>query len=170
MLMAGMSPVHACGYHEPTGTGLLAAAYPKALWVRTAVWQAQLAGELPASASSSDAASRHSHGSLLAAAGLMQGIAAHLRSGRDAAPPFAVVLIGPMLWSRFEPRLDGTELQFHAAGPTRGDVVLVTEPVVLGALADRRSTWRSASARGLVRAYGESAKVDAVLDALDAAQ
>ena len=40
----------ACGYHNPSDVarGVMNFAYPKSLYVRTAVWQAQNSGLLPA--------------------------------------------------------------------------------------------------------------------------
>ncbi len=43
-LLAVAFPVAACGYHGNAAVGALNVAYPNALWVRTAVWQAQLDG------------------------------------------------------------------------------------------------------------------------------
>jgi hypothetical protein len=45
-LIALAPAVMACGFHGNVAVGALNVAYPNALWVRTAVWQAQLEGLL----------------------------------------------------------------------------------------------------------------------------
>mgnify|MGYP006160944731 CR=1 FL=1 len=44
-------------------------------------------------------------------------------SAGQPMPAFAVVLIGPMLWTRFEGNAGGVTVIPHAAGPAPGDVV-----------------------------------------------
>jgi hydrogenase/urease accessory protein HupE len=50
-------------------------------------------------------------------------------------PAVAVVLMGPMLWSRIEPQNGGTQVRTHVSGPVTGDVVLVTDTPALEAKA-----------------------------------
>jgi ABC-type amino acid transport substrate-binding protein len=86
-------------------------------------------------------------------------------------PPFAVVYIVSMLWSRFE--ADGERLVMtpHAHGPAPDDVVIVTDEPVVDALLDGRVTPQAARQLGLLRLYGapgRTARVEARLDALAA--
>ena len=62
-------------------------------------------------------------------------------------PAFAVVLIGPMLWTRFVGGESGVTMVPHAAGPAQDDVVIVTDEGVIAALAKGRITAREARAR-----------------------
>jgi hypothetical protein len=79
-----------------------------------------------------------------------------------------VLLIGPMLWSRFEPTGDGYRLQVHAERAAPGDVVLITDEPVLEALADGRMRFSRALDLGLVRLYGKPSGMSAVTAALEA--
>ena len=54
-------------------------------------------------------------------------------AGGDA-PSLAIVLIEPMLWSRISPAKGAPELAIHVDGPASGDVVMVTEAVVIAAI------------------------------------
>jgi len=164
----------ACGFHGDPSVGALNAAYPKALWVRTAVWQAQLDGEIvgPSAAVPGDAfAARVALARRYRAASDRFGA---LRDSLDAqrarhgAPPFTVLLIGPMLWSRFAPAGDGYRLQVHAEGAAAGDVVLITDEPVLAALADGKIGFSRARDLGLVRLYGKPSGVSAVTAAFQA--
>jgi hypothetical protein len=69
-------------------------------------------------------------------------------------PAIAMLLIGPMLWARFEGQEGTVSLESHATGPVGDDVVLVTDEPVVAALAEGRITAREARAQGLVKAYG----------------
>ena len=82
-------------------------------------------------------------------------------------PAFAVVLIGPMLWTRFESTAGSVNMVSHATGPVGDDVVIVTDEAVVAALAEGRITAREARAQGLVKAYGTSENVDRVSALLD---
>jgi hypothetical protein len=147
----------ACGYHNPAdmALGMMNWAYPNALYVRTAVWQAEDAGILPPRARASPKAKdlfafnrmlKHLHalGDNLNAAGLADA---------DRAS-FAVVQLDSMLWTRFEGTANGYAVQTHAAGPAKGDVVVVTYGKVITALVDGALDAARAEAHGLLRYYG----------------
>lgn len=156
-----LSPaVMACGFHGNVAVGALNAAYPNALWVRTAVWQAQIEGLLEhtdANPPASPVAER------LALARRYRDVSGQLAQLRDhlamqqslaKTPPFSVLLMGPMLWSRFETHGDAVTLQVHTDGPVSGDVVLITDEPVLAALATGRMRMAQAVELGVVRVYG----------------
>ena len=81
-------------------------------------------------------------------------------------PNFTLVMIGPVLWTRFAAEDDAIRAIPHVKGPSTGDVVLVSdEPVVL-ALARGRIDGRTALDQGLIRIYGEPAKAAALETAI----
>ena len=87
-----------------------------------------------------------------------------LSSVRDGseAPGISMVLIGPMLWARFEPTGAGRNVTVHVDGPRKGDVVVVTDEPVIAALTEGRITTRAARALGLLRLYGSAQAVEQV--------
>ena len=176
-MLAPLPVAHACGYHDPTtaSVGMLNWAYPDALHVRTAVWIAQSSGLLaprepgPALDPSSAvfrlqqmARWRETQSRL----GAVQGRIQAALDGRPM-PSFAMVLIGPMLWTRYESAGDSVNMVLHDTGPRSDDVVIVTDEAVVAALTEGRITPRNARAAGLVKTYGtrESvARLSALLD------
>jgi hypothetical protein len=175
--VAGSPNAQACGYHDPSGygVGMLNWAYPDALHVRTAVWMAQGEGLLVRAAPVIDADPASPAYRLQQMMRLRQtqaGLDA-LRDGLDAAvddralPAFAIVLIGPMLWARFE-RVNGVlVMASHVAGPAPGDVVIVTDEPVVAALVDGRLTPPAARERGLVKFYGDAQNAEQVSTSLE---
>jgi hypothetical protein len=173
------APARACGYHG-SGVGSLNLVYPKALWVRTAVWEARQAGLLPPPADdpvSPEVAAARAQGlvsvadtALQRAAGYLHALERSLAAGSpaQAAPSLSVLLIGPVLWSRIVPGTENSGLQFHVASPRSGDVVMVTDEPVVAALVDGTLAPRAALDRGLVRFYGEDAMVRAAVAAFEA--
>ncbi|MDZ7652625.1 MAG: hypothetical protein U5L03_08810 [Burkholderiaceae bacterium] len=175
MVLAGSPSARACGYHDPLqlNRGMLNLSYPESLHVHTAVWMAQLDGTLPrrdASATSDEQpemlramlAYRNTVRTLEAAR-------ARLESGQphSAKPPIAVLLIGPMLWVRFEQAEARLQMVPHVDGPARGDVVVITDAPVMAALVDGSMTAGRARAMGLVRYYGAPQGVEQAAATLD---
>jgi hypothetical protein len=155
--------VHACGLEDPSSIavrrGVLQLAFPNALHVGTAVWQAQLAGTLSRDALSQQAdLSPEARGALrLIKANAMLGrLAARLNevSGAPPHPPLAMVLIGPVMWSRFDGGDGAVRSQLHVAGPEPGDVVAVTDVAVVEAIAEGTLDFAGAAEQGLLRLYG----------------
>jgi hypothetical protein len=172
-LFALATSAAACGLEDPGSIsmrrGMLNMAYPESLHVGTAVWQAQLAGRLPRDPVlqfgelSADARSNLR----LARAKLLLGrFAARLGTdaGASAPPSVAVVLLGPVLWSRLE--LDGARIvpALHVDGPEGGDVVLVTDLAAIEAVAAGSLGVREALDLGVMRLYGPPADVAAARD------
>jgi hypothetical protein len=160
-------PASACGLEDPNSIaslrGALQFAYPKALHVGTAVWQAQLAGELPPDAiARRDDLSPEARARLrLVKANAMLGrFAARLAAGTAGNhPPLAVVLVGPVLWTRIEGGDGPVRAEIHVSDPATGDVVAVTEVAVVEAFADGSLDVATAIDRGLLRLYGDPAAV-----------
>ena len=163
LAVAYVAAATACGLEDPNSVaaqrGALQLAYPKALHVGTAVWQAQLAGALPRDALaqrgdlSPEARSRLR---LIKANALIGRLADRLNGERTGVPHpgLAIVLVGPVMWSRFDAGDGPVKAQIHVAGPERGDVVAVTEIAVVEAIADGTIDVAGAIESGLMRLYG----------------
>jgi hypothetical protein len=169
----------ACGFHEARalGLGMLNLAYPDSLHVRTAVWTAQRDGLLarvdPTPAPDEATARLIAMQGYRRALASLDGLRNQLDGARDGhpAPPFAVVLISSLLWTRYEPSAAGLRMTPHVDGPAPDEVVVVTDGPVIDALRDGRLTGAAARERGLVRIYGaadRSALVDALIARLGA--
>ena len=124
----------ACGFHDPVliERGMMNWVYPMSLQVRTDVWGAQQAGALERAEPSYETVEL-----------MMTALRRYLPDNAS------VVLLTPMLWTRFSPGAT----QFHSDGPAPGDVVYVTEAAVVQAIVLRRVTLADALAGGLVRLY-----------------
>lgn len=173
--VAATSRAQACGHHDPSSVnlGALNMAYPDALHVRTAVWMAQRDGGLPPREPSTDGDPQTATIHAMIRLGRTVTMLGALRNrmplpkGEKPPPSFSVILIGPMLWARFEPRIGELALQAHADGPAQGDVIVVTDEPVVTALIEGGITPQEARRLGLVRLYGESAGVEGVTSLLD---
>jgi hypothetical protein len=146
--------VHACGYHsaEHMARGLINWAYPKALYVRTAVWQAEQAGILPPREPSKvrdlfayrkTVADLRKFGDRLSAGDKID----------DAPVNFTVVLLHSMLWTRFVATPEGYSAHVHVDGPQPDDVVMVTDGKVIQALVEGSLDAVQAETHGLLRLY-----------------
>jgi hypothetical protein len=165
LALAVATPAPACGYHDPSSValGMLNLAYPDSLHVRTAVWTAQLEGTLDraeptivGSASPDELFRRTLR--LRQTLARLDALRGQIDAALDGAPPpaFSIVLIGPMLWSRFEAQDGALKLSAHSTGPDSGDVVIVTDEPVVAALLEGRISPPEARERGLLRVYGEA--------------
>ena len=73
-----------------------------------------------------------------------------------------MVLVGPVLWSRYQSTPTGLVSHLHVDGPAKGDVVAVTDLAVIEAVATGALPVADALARGLLRLYGQPADVATV--------
>lgn len=161
------APALACGFEDPSNLGfqrgMLNFAFPKALWVSTAVWQAQEAGLLEPETS------LKGNRALLGfrrASDALSTLARDLDQAEEALPDFTLVMIGPVLWTRFAAQGEAIRATPHVKGPSKGDVVVVSdEPVVL-ALARGRIAGSTALDHGLIRLYGDAAQAAVIETAL----
>ena len=164
---AAATSVLACGLEDPSSIaarrGALALAYPQSLHVGTAVWQAQLAGTLPRDPVSQreDLApeARAVMRRIRAQAVLRQFAAQLAAPGSGPAPSLSVVLLGPVMWNRFAMQDGQPGAQLHVEGPEPGDVVVVTELAVVEAITSGRLGFAAALEGGVVRLYGEPARL-----------
>lgn len=158
-LLFSAAPALACGFEDPSNVafqrGILNFAFPKALWVQTAVWQAQEAGLLERDQS---LAGNRALLGFRRASDALSDVARQLDARNEKVPPFALVMIGPVLWTRFAEGEQGLSATPHVNGPSSGDVVLVSDEPVILALAKGRIGGGTALEHGLIRIYGEPAK------------
>jgi len=172
MLIAGVfnpPPVSACGYEDPNSAafqrGVLGLSYPKALYVLGALTQAQLDRTIP----SEPAPSANYLLAYLKTALILHrfGDALQDQQSEDNELAFTLVLIEPMLWTRF--LFDGGHATtfVHVDGPQPGDFVIVTAETALRQIVDHRMTIGRAEELGLIRIYGEVPKVTRVRKAIE---
>ncbi|RDJ27250.1 hypothetical protein DWF00_09705 [Bosea caraganae] len=173
-LVAGTTLASACGFEDPKGAdaarGALNWVYPESLHVTSAVWRAQLEGTILRD--ERPEAARALLGYRKAAADL-----ARLRDrlvvamDGESMPSFSILLIGPMLWTRFAPAQGGVSMVTHVDGPQTSDTVVVTDEPVVAALASGWITPLAARQKGLLRLYGPlegQGRISARLDRLPA--
>ena len=150
-----------CGFEDPASVavqrGTMNLAFPKSAYVRTAIWQAQMTGELPRDKLAEGLGTLQ----LVRASRLFKSLVARLGAATDVPdrPNVAVVLLGPMLWSRLESRAGHLLAQVHVNGPESGDGVLVTDTPVIEAIVEGEMSFEHAIELGLVRLYGPPAQV-----------
>ena len=167
LLALGAGPAQACGFEDPSNVGfqrgVLNLAFPKALWVSTAVWQAQEAGLLARDEAST--ANRALLG-FRRASDALSALARDLDTANETLPAFTLVMIGPVLWTRFAENAGAFSATPHVKGPAMGDVVVVSDEPVVIALARGQIGGGLALERGLIRIYGDPARVASVEAAL----
>jgi hypothetical protein len=143
--------------------GLLNWVYPKALYVRTAIWQAENTGILPPR--SANTAKDLFGGGFRRAAASMYGLGKRLSNSgpaTDEEASFTVVLIPAVMWTRFTPMAEGYSVKVHVNGPEKGDVVVVTDEKVVSALVNGSLDAGAAESHGLIRLYGPAQLQDTV--------
>ena len=180
-------PVLACGYEDPQSIaiGALNLAFPDSLHLRTAIWQAQIDGVLPRdqvpviapsppvnssprsfaapgiplNAHTAPATDPAKIIALMEALRVIEQARLRLASSPDTShrPTIAMVYASKMLWTRFVGAKQGVTAQTHASGPESGDVVMITEPLVIQALVAGALSPAEAFQRKLIRLYGDEA-------------
>ena len=155
-LVGGTTLASACGFEDPKGAdaarGAINWIYPDALHVTSAVWRAQLEGDIERAPAVKSLFAYQTATSRLSALRVRL-------SGDDATPGFSVLLIGPMLWSQFRADDTGLTLIHHRDRAGADDVVIVTDEYVIAALVSGRLTASAAAERGLLRFYGRPGDV-----------
>lgn len=149
----------ACGYHNSVdlARGMLNWAYPDSLHVKSAVWAAQLQGRLSRDDRPVAAKALLGYGQVVKELSLLRDVLDVVRKPDD--PAVAVVLLGPVLWARLEPRTNSLEMTPHVPGPAPGDVVAVTEEDVIKGLVEGQVSPQEALDLGLIRLYGAAEAV-----------
>jgi hypothetical protein len=145
---------------------MLNVVYPNALYVQGAVDEALRAGML-----------RPAHFTRPGDFFALQRTTRNLRRFADILadgasadlPAFSMVLMGPVLWTRFVPGADGLAAETHVAAPLPHRIVVVTDVPALAALVQGDVSGDRAIASGLVRFYGESVEIESLRGALTVA-
>src|SRR5262245_15562999 len=147
-----LSEAAACGYHDDVSLarGALNWVYPDALHVVGAISTAVAARRLPAGIPV-----RGGLG-LLGYHGTVRALDQHAQQlrmslGKMPPPTFSLVLIEPMLWTRFVSEGDDVQMQVHVSGPQVGDLVVISGEEVIRAVANSRLTVGEAYRAGLIR-------------------
>jgi hypothetical protein len=161
------SPGRACGYHDDVSIarGALNWTYPDALHVIGAISAAVMEKRLQLRDAEPVAPGLFGT-QYHATAKLLERLAASLRAAADApALSFSLVLLEPMLWTRFEATPGEINMQIHVANPQPGDLILISGQDVIRAVAEDELAIGEAHRRGLIRLYGNETQVAAFLGA-----
>ena len=154
-MLAAPASASACGYDNPDDLAqyLINIRYPKAMYLRAAVADAERAGLLPTGASRKTSLDPFEFYRTTTKLQQFGKRLAHWRgSGKGAG--FTLALLDVALWTRYQPAADGYSAQVHADAPAKGDLVLITDVVVLTALLDGELGMVDALKAELVRVYG----------------
>lgn len=161
-----ITTVRACGYDNPQSIqlGALNWAYPDALYVRSAVADAEAAGLLPTDEPVDDGGISP----LQHATEIMKEFGSKLFDQRlvDRHTKIAVVLLPQVMWTRFTIDPAGISMQEHGDGPSEHDLVIVTEEKVIHTLLDEKLGADTAENIGLIRYYGAAEDIAEVRAAL----
>ena len=158
VLMLGhvaLPTAYACGL-EPALKDGLTVSYPGALAVAVAVADSRRSGLLPP-ANPLTVSNEVVRQQMLAD---LKRLQARLDTGppgkeEDAATTFALVLVGPGLWSHYHPTPNGMRGEYHVDGPLRGQAVVLTHYSVLRALLEGSLTTEQATRLGLLAFSGD---------------
>ena len=159
---APTSKGHACGYDSPqtASQGFLNWLYPDSLYVVGAISKEVAAGRLPVANFDQTGPDLFGHRFKLTATALEQfGAMLRAASPGPAQPSVSLVVVEPMLWTRFDQGPDGMRTTVHISGAQPGDLVLVSGEAVVTEIAARRLTFGQAVARGVVRLYGPAPQI-----------
>ena len=86
-----------------------------------------------------------------------------MSSGEMPRPTFSLLLIEPMLWTRFVSDGGDVRAQVHVSGPQAGDLVAISGEEVIREIAKNRLSIGEAYRRGLIRLYGTEEQVRSFL-------
>jgi hypothetical protein len=161
------SDASACGYDEPQNIsrGSLNWIYPDSLHVIGAISREVAARRLPLA--NFDHAGPDLFGRRYrATSAALQQFAGLLRaaSADPLQTPVSMVLVEPVLWTRFEPGTDGLYARVHVSGAAASDLVLVSGEAVVAEIVNGRLTIGEAERAGLIRLYGSAEQKADFLD------
>lgn len=166
-MAATAAPSWTCGFEDPKGAAaqrvMLSLVYPNALYVQGAVDSALRAGVLrpehfikPRDFFALNRTTRN----LRKLADRLDGLAP------PDLPAFSMVLMGPVLWTRFDSNAGVFTAEPHVDGPLPNGVVVVTDVPALAALVKGDISGEYANAEGLVRFYGDPVEIENLRGAL----
>jgi hypothetical protein len=146
-----------CGYDDPQSVsrGVLNWVYPDSLHVIGAISREVAARRLPPASFDQPGPDLFGHRFRQTKSALEQfGEMLRAASPRPPQTSISLVLLEPVLWTRFEPGADGLHARIHVSGAELGDLVLVSGEAVVGEIVGGRLTIGEAGERGLIRLYG----------------
>ncbi len=155
----------ACGYHNDVSLlrGVLNWVYPDLLHVVGAMAKAVREKRLPAPAFERDpwgyqriVRSLHQYAQQL-----------QVFSGETRPPEFSLLLIEPMLWTRFISEGGDWQTQVHVSAPQAGDLILISGEDVIREITKSRLSVGQAYRDGLIRLYGTKEQVALFLSLYD---
>ena len=151
-----------CGYEDPNSAsiqrGALNLSYRNALYVVGALTQARMDGVI--APPSEGLPAKDLFGSQFHKTAMMLqkfGDALVLSPNDDLV--FSLVLVEPMLWTRFAVREGRVTTSVHLNGPAADAPVVIATEAVLGEIAEHRMTPERAAELDLIRFYGDPEKV-----------
>ncbi|CAN7715544.1 hypothetical protein LJR234_006200 [Mesorhizobium amorphae] len=162
MAAAPTSEGHACGYDSPqtASQGFLNWLYPDSLYVVGAISREVAAGRLPLANFDQTGQDLFGHRFKLTATALAQfGNMLRVASSGPSESSVSLVVVEPMLWTRFDQGPDGLRTKIHVSGAQLGDLVLVAGEAVIAEIAARQLTFGQAVERGVVRLYGSAPQI-----------
>ena len=162
MAAAATSEGRACGYDSPqtASQGFLNWLYPDSLYVIGAISREVAAGRLPLANFDQTGPDLFGRRFRLTATALEQfGKMLRAASPGLSQPSVSLVVVEPMLWTRFDQGPDGLRTTVHVSGAQPGDLVLVAGEAVITEIAARRLTFGQAAERGVVRLYGPAPQI-----------
>ena len=147
----------ACGYHDNVSLarGLLNWTYPDALHVVGAISTAVAERRLAAPATGRGGLGYYG------TVRVLDRHAEQLRMSSSGMPglTFSLLLIEPMLWTRFVSEGGDVRPQVHVSGPNAGDLVVISGEDVIREIAHDRLSFGEAYRQGLIRLYGTEEQV-----------
>lgn len=155
----------ACGFDGPLGAGF-GAMHPKSLAVAFAISDAVASGAVDRAASAPIEPGPKGY---WRAAGHIESLERRLAVTPKTlilAPRISILFIESQLWSRLVAGGQGYEVQMHVAGPTPGDLVIVTNETVLASVLDGALAPRAALDLGVIAVDAAPPAADAIRAAL----
>ncbi len=162
MAAAPVSEGRTCGYDSPqtVSQGFLNWLYPDSLYVVGAISREVAAGRLPLANFDQTGPDLFGHRFKLTATTLEQfGDMLRSASPGPSQASVSLVVVEPMLWTRFDQGPDGLRTTVHVSGAQPGDLVIVAGEAVIAEIAARRLTFGQAVERGVARLYGPASQI-----------
>jgi hypothetical protein len=161
-LIAASGGASGCGFEDPNSAalqrGALSLVYPQALHVIGALSEARLNRTIVPAPQASEVKGLFP---LLKTTRMMQQLGDSLggKPHPDGDMTFSLVLVEPMLWTRFYAHDGRLYVSVHVTGPAAGDLVLIATEAAAREIAEHRLTAERAEQMGLLRAYGDPVKI-----------
>lgn len=168
----GLMPVgkaSACGFENAAGMqkGMLNWIYPKSFYVDTAVWQAQQAGLLPIEEALPEKKTLLVNPGYRRAVRTIQDYANAVGAGNSGkVGSVTLMLLEAIFYARISFGPAGVHVQPHITGPDNGEPLIITHRVVIEAIRTGSLGLDEALSLGVIRTYGDPARIDQALATL----